>query len=154
MKSLQEIINRNDYVNMNAALIKRAVEVAEIICNKMEELDFEKNESFRFGDKDNGIRLSLTTFRDIYSDCSVTHLCICHRVYDEDGIHYDYYAIDTECSYRLNCGTGPFIQRASYCEFCKILNMANTILQELDEHETKLVEKGKKALENSAGIAK
>lgn len=150
MKSLQEIINRNDYVNMNAALIKRAIEVADIIRNKMEELDFEVGDVFHFGGKDNGIDLSLTTFRESSLNYSEVHIC-----YEES---YGYgcsetLALDVERSYNLNCGSGTRINRARYNQFCHFLNMANTILQELDEIETKLVEQGKQALENSAEIA-
>ncbi len=38
MKTLQEIIERNDYVRMNEALVNRSVELAKIILDKMQEL--------------------------------------------------------------------------------------------------------------------
>ena len=151
MKSLQEIINRNDYVNANKALVSRASEIAVLIRNKMEELDFEEGEVFRFGSKDNEIRLSLAVFRERSLNYSEVHLCY----YQSYSYGYaENLALDIERSYNLNCGTGTSIKRATYKQFCHFLNMANTILQELDETETQLVEQGKKALENSVEIAK
>lgn len=149
MKSLQEIINRNDYVNMNKALISRASDIAVLIRKKMEELDFEEGGVFRFGSKDNEIRLSLAVFRERSLNYSEVHLCY-NQFYDYG--YFENLALDIERSYNLNCGTGTQIKRASYKQFCHFLNMANTILQELDEHETKIVEAGKKALETSANV--
>lgn len=149
MKSLQEIINRNDYKNMNKALINRAIEVANIIREKMQYLDMDNGEDYSFENEiRDEIRLSV---RSVYArslNYSEEHLYISVR-----GVYgYESFALDTDKSY---CVAGDFtarVRRASYNQFCKFLNFANLVLQQLDEQETLLVERGKLSLENSANI--
>lgn len=52
MKTIEEIINRNDYVRLNKSLTNRVEEIATLIADKMEELDmaFHQDHWHKVGD--------------------------------------------------------------------------------------------------------
>lgn len=138
MKTLDEIIKRDDYVRMNGALIDRAQELAEIILKKMNELDQEE----------------LIVGTIVLKQCEV------HSV--RNGFSYEYLGINTSDAYQeyhslqdrghyyacANDFTCP-VQGASSEAYLLFLNNANKIITQLDELETKKCKAIEQALEST-----
>lgn len=148
MKTLQEIIDRHDYTNINSALKKRAYELAEKIRAKFEELypvwDSRKDDVPEYAVKISNKRWYTVRY-NVYSYNGVketegTTLCVFPEWLKETWYSLEYqphavYATDT-----------PSLV------FVQFLNDANEILQKLDEAETALVNDAKKAMDAVANL--
>jgi hypothetical protein len=129
MKTIDEIVARNDYKNLNEALNERVKEIAEIIRKKMYYLQIEELDDYR----------------------------IC-EVKANSGFSDDYLAVEDEFAFRsleadssyyycndFNC----HVCAASYHQKLNFLNSCKRLFEELDQIETKKCEEIKKALENN-----
>lgn len=143
MKTLDEIINRQDYVRVNKALAERASELAEKFSNKFEELcgswDSRKTE---FPDKlieVNGHKYcsKWNIYRDNFEKFTDGFRFV--RVKDDP----DDYGVLSYSLNRLDYG-----QEASHKDYVDFLNDAKDILAKLDELETEKVKSIEEALES------
>lgn len=125
MKTIDEIVARSDYKNLNEALNERVKEIAEIIRKKMYYLQIEELDDYR----------------------------IC-QVKSRSGSSDDYLAIEDECLESsvdyyycndLNC----HVIGATYQEKLKFLNNSRNLFNLLDSIETKKCDEIKNALENN-----
>lgn len=152
MKTVTEIIERNDYKRLTPSLKERTEEVAEIIRKKMRQLHIDNIKL----DEDN-VTLKFETFN---ANCGSSYTCLMLL----RGVEYDdwyeknvekyvsiesighswYYGGDYDC----------YIVGANYKEALKFLNNANSIMQQLDKIETKQVEEVNKALADTEWIVK
>ena len=148
MKTLDEIINRQDYVRVNKALVERANELAEIFANKFYELvgAWDEREDHyppflinvngheycaKYNIRGNGIDKWTDGFRFVLFEW-----------WNGD---------DRYCSKSLNCT--QYGTEASYYDYVNFLNDAKDILAKLDESETKMVKDAENAIENSKNIS-
>lgn len=151
MKTLDEIINRQDYVRMNSALIARAHELAVIIRDKMLQIDMKESQAvpcvalkeiFRVS---NGNRFS----------CGMS---ICYRVLISDpedryynilsgGDQFSYYSIDERTSWDESVNREADSKMLLY-----FLNNVRNILNEIDALESKKVAEMKKAIAETSNI--
>ena len=129
MKTIDEIVARSDYKNLNEALNERVKEIAEIIRKKMYYLQIEK--------------------LDYYRICEVK---------SRSGFSDDYLAIEDGCTFRSLESDGEYyfcndfnckVIAASYQEKLGFLNYSKSLFNLLDSIETKKCDEIKKALENN-----
>lgn len=130
MKTLDEILNRNDYLKLTEQLKTRVEELAVKLRNKMESLDLKK-----FGD------YHIRTMES-RPGLSVTYLAYCYgeTYYNLESIAYSYYFNnDFHCYVR-----GATMKTALY-----FLNNFKVIINELDEYETRICSEIQEALSNN-----
>lgn len=149
MKTLDEIISRQDYIKANNALVKRANELAQIFADKFDELvgawnrreeDFPSHAIKVNGHQYCAMRnMYLYGVNEWYSE-GVRFV----RYYDDA---YDYDRYETKCLNHADFG-----KEASYDEYVDFLNDAQDIMRELDECETQRVQEIEKAIKNADGI--
>ena len=129
MKTIDEIVNRNDYKSLNEALNERVKEIAEIIRKKMYCLQIEE--------------------LDYYRICEVK---------SRSGFSDDYLAIEDEYAFRSLESDGEYyfcndfnckVIAASYEEKLGFLNYSRNLFNLLDSIETKKCDEIKKALEKN-----
>lgn len=143
MKTLDEIINRQDYVRVNKALVERVRELAPIFAKKIYELtDFawnNKTEYPAFAVSVNGHSYCVLVTRTIGGRIDEVNLA---RVYDstyragwEHFFNYDDLRYTIKHSVLLD-----------------FLNDAKDILAKLDEAESELVKESEVALENAKAV--
>ena len=133
MKTLDEIINRQDYKKLNGALVARSIELAEKIRQAFYSAEIE-----RIGD----YKIITVKSRSGYS---YTSLCIFtekdeYRSLEDSETRY--FAGDYNCK----------ILSARGCDRLKFLNCARTILDEIDAIKEERIDDMKKALEASAQL--
>lgn len=151
MKTIDEIINRQDYVRMNNALIARAHEVAVIIRDKMNQIDMKASKSapcialkeiFRYS---NGERFSCglsLCYRVAITDPEDRYYC------QLDGCKpFRYYSLDERTSWNESVNDEADSKMLLY-----FMNNVRTILDEIDELETKKVAEMEKAINETANI--
>lgn len=149
MKTLDEIISRNDYERANSALIKRANELAEIIRGKMIQL---------------GVKAVHTTVRRGNAVCTSANIVLHRTPYYHNGevcslpynLCYKETEYDMDCYYDLdekdtdgNTGNNKVPTNRMYIIF---LNHVRNILAELDEIETEKVAACEQALAAVEGL--
>lgn len=120
MKTLEEIINREDYKTLNEALKDRAIELAEKLKTLCFELDLEACDSFRLADITFQLRKVKTN-----SGFSQWNL----YMYTERG----FVAIDERSSYYYVNDFNCWIKASNNSEKLYFLNHAKTIFTEIDE---------------------
>lgn len=145
MKTLDEIINRQDYVRLNAALIARAHEVAPIIRNKMKEINMKVSKTVP------GIALEKTTIWN--GNVGHDEYILCYRVEitGEDRYYcelsgcapFKYYKLEDVISNEDIANSKMFLY---------FMNNVRNILNEIDELETKKVSEIEKALAETSNI--
>lgn len=143
MKTLQEIIDRHDYVRVNQALKERAYELAAKIRAKFEELypiwDVRRDDIPQYAVKV-GARWYVSRYNiyrdnfERYSDGTTLNVLT-------NGMEVRWTLEDNE--YSTNTPASVFVQ---------FLNDANTIVQELDKAESELVAESESALANSSNL--
>ena len=136
MKTLDEIISRNDYERVNSALKNRVNELAEMARRKMNQLG--KEEIYM-----NSILLSVRTAR-ANSGFSEEYLAI----YEDES----YNSLEHQFERYV---AGDFTARivpASSGAYLDFLNNARAILNALDELETEKAEACQKALDEAKGL--
>lgn len=119
MKTLQEIIERKDYVRVTERLADAVVELAEKIRNKMQSLDLDNWDDVTIGQVksyNSGYSNSYLAFND---GCSL---------YDLETRQNGYYYYCNDFNAKVLCASNKM--RLDF------LNNANEILQELDKYET------------------
>lgn len=143
MKTLNEIINRQDYVRVNKALAERARELVPIFAKKLYELtDFvwrDRTEYPSFAVSVNGHSYCVMATRTIGGRIDEVTLV---RVYDS--------TYKVEWSYFFNYDDLRYISKHSV--LVDFLNDAKGILAKLEEAESELVKESKVALENAKAI--
>ena len=129
MKTIDEIVNRNDYKSLNEALNERVKEIAEIIRKKMYCLQIEELDYYRICEVKSG------------SGSSDDYLAIgdgyAVRSLESDGEYY--FCNDFNCK----------VIAASYEEKLGFLNYSRNLFNLLDSIETKKCDEIKKALEKN-----
>ena len=151
MKTLDEIINRKDYIRMNNALIERAHEVALIIRKKMMQIGMKASKSAP------GIALKEIN-RYMNGECIWCGISICYReeITDpEDRYYYQldgrepfrYYSIDERTSSNESVNDEADSKMLLY-----FLNNVRNILDEIDELETEKVGEIEKAINAVSNI--
>lgn len=127
MKTIDEIISRTDYINLNSALKNRCIKIARIIRSKMEDLDIDEISV-------NGRKYNIVK-RHTYSGFSTEYLAVhCYIDYEEwdlslEQTSFEYYTGDFHCA--INPATSKL--------FLEFLNNAKAIFEQLDEIETSSV---------------
>lgn len=132
MKTLDEIINRQDYARVNNALMKRAPEIARIIRDKMEYLGLDSLEEFRL---------------DL---CRVRHganRALCTR----EVVSYDVTWYNDLCG-EVDVFSYSHLYKARPCDCLYLLTHAREIFEYLDNYESEYVAKVEKALAETSNI--
>lgn len=143
MKTLDEIIARQDYVRANAALVERAREIADLFARKF-------NELYGAWDSRENVFPSKTIEVNGHSYCAKWNIrgenyerILCgYRFVREKNNPTDYVSLNNE----------KFGLQASWHDYVDFLNDAKGILAELDEAETELVKETEKAIKNAEDI--
>lgn len=129
MKTIDEIVARIDYKNLNEALNERVKEIAEIIRKKMNYLQIEE-----LGD---------------YRICEVKSNCGCSDDYLAIEYEYSYRSLEADGEYYYCNDFNCKVCAASYHQKLDFLNSSKRLFDELDQIETKKCEEIKKALEEN-----
>lgn len=143
-KSIDEIINRDDYARLTKALKDRTEEIAVKVRRKMNDLDIDTI-------KVDGLTLTVkkhsADYGQYHSDkLSIERYC----PVDYDGGYYEYLSLeDINESYYLAGDFKCKIEGASNKQALKFLNAAKKIFEYLDEIETQQVNDVNKALEET-----
>lgn len=147
MKTLDEILNRNDYLRLTETLKERVEEIARRIRQKMVELDIENDDDFWNGE----IGVDNVVVRIVRQKSSVgtySYLAIKREVDAEyDGTStYSYFSLeDINKDFYYSGDFNARVQGASNKEALAFLNVAKKLIQGLGEVEQEKV----KAIENS-----
>lgn len=147
MKTLDEIIKRQDYVRVNEALTERAKELAEIFANKFDELcgawDTREISYPPHLIKVNG-----------HEYCAMRNIYRSNGVKYTDGIRFVLYEWWEEgndyCQKSLN--RTNYGKEASFYDYVNFLNDAKDIMAALEEKENELVKDAEQAIENAKDI--
>ena len=129
MKTIDEIVARSDYKNLNEALNERVKEIAEIIRKKMYYLQIEELDDYRICEVK-----SRSGFSDDY-------LAI------EDG--YAFRSLESDGEYYFCNDFNCHVFAASYQQKLEFLNNSRNLFNLLDSIETKKCDEIKNALENN-----
>lgn len=143
MKTLDEIVNRNDYVRLNEALMDRVFELAQIVLEKMKELDVKYIDEF-------DLRIVKYSCNAGFSE---RHLCIVDQNFGE----YEYEnarSLEVSSSYYYCNDFNAWIQAASSKDRLNFLNNAKSILEYLDALETEKCNDIEEALSETANLVK
>jgi hypothetical protein len=135
MKTLDQIINNENYTRLNGALIDRSVELAEKIRKAMSSAKIKD-----IGD------YSIRTVRS-NSGFSNTALYISSVIEDEYGYHNFYLSLETTDSDYFCNDFNCYIRAAKGHDRLKFLNDAKWILEEIDKIKEERVKKIEAALE-------
>lgn len=142
MKTLDEIINRQDYVRMNNALIDRAQELAEIIRKKMEELEQEE-----LYEPQSDVAVRVVTRKSNVGDYTFLGLV------KSDGYGDQYYvSLQDRGSLHLHNDFNCWLSSATSEEYRKFLNHAKDFIRMLDAIETEKCDAINQALESTQDI--
>lgn len=156
MKTLTDIIERNDYKRLTPSLKERTEEVAEIIRKKMRQLSLDKIDL----DEDK-VSLRIKTFK---ANCGSSYTCLMlvrsveyYTVVTDD--HEEKYENlvsleDIGCEYYYQRDYNCYIIGANYREALNFLNKANSIMQHLDKIETAQTDEVNKVLADTEWIVK
>lgn len=146
MKTLDEIIARQDYVRANAALVERAREIADLFASKFNELfgawDSRESDSPSRIIKVNGHSYfaKCNTYRD---NCEL--LTDGYRFVRVKEIPHDY-------SDYISLNSKKYGKQASWQDYIEFLNDAKDILTALDVAETELVKETARSIKNAENI--
>lgn len=143
MKTLDEIINRQDYVRVNKTLTERVRELVPIFAKKTYELT-----DFAWGNKTK--YPAFTIYVNSHSYCVMVARTIGGRI-DEvtfARVYYSTYRAGCECFFNYD----DLRYTSNHSVLLDFLNDAKDILAKLDEVESKLVKESEVALENAKGV--
>lgn len=133
MKTLDEIVKRSDYVHVTRALKNRAMELAEVLLDKLVELDL-----FDF----DGLVVVKTRETNSYHG-----FLLCIYVKDESR-RGCLRILNTTKATEFTTDDGLFVCDAQPEDFLFFVNKANQIVQDLDEFETEKTKAIEMALSN------
>ena len=128
MKTLEEVINRQDYVKLSSELNERVQELAHKVVSKMTELDVKELPEF-------DIDVRTVTCNSGYSE---------RYLFDEDGR-----SLETKCMFYYGGDFNCKITPASSKSKLQFLNSCRDIFNELDSIETSKCDDIKKALSDN-----
>lgn len=143
-KSIDEILNRDDYARLTKALKDRTEEIAVKVRRKMNDLDLDEMII-------NGLTLTVKKYsanqvQYHFDNLAIKHYC----AVDYDGGYYEYLSLeDINESYYAYDDFKCKIEGASNKQALKFLNSAKKIFENLDEIETQQVNDVTKALEET-----
>jgi hypothetical protein len=130
MRTLEEIINRQDYTKLTYDLNKRVQQLAKVVRNKMVELDLYELKNYYY------------QIRTLHSSCG-DYSFLGNEYGESLEDNGDYYY----------CGDyNARVYAASNRSKLGFLNNVKSILQELDETETRQVEEINKAIDGTKEI--
>lgn len=143
-KSIDEIINRDDYTRLTTALKDRTEEIAVKVRRKMNDLDLDTI-------KVDGLTLTVKKYSADYGQYHSDKLSIeRYCPVDYDGGYYEYLSLeDINESYYLAGDYKCKIEGASNKQALKFLNSAKKIFEYLDDTESEQVNDVTKALEET-----
>ena len=143
-KSIDEIINRDDYTRLTKTLKDRTEEIAVKVRRKMNDLDL-------YTIKVDGLTLTVKKYSADYGQYHSDKLSIERHCIDDYKEEYNEYVSleDINESYYLAGDYKCWITGASNKEALKFLNSAKKIFEYLDEIETQQVNDVTKALEET-----
>lgn len=144
-KSIDEIINRDDYTRLTKALKNRTEEIAVKVKRKMKDLDLDKIDI-------DGLTLTVKKYSADYGQYHSDKLSIeRHCIYDDyDREYTEYLSLeDINESYYLAGDYKCRITGASNKEALKFLNSAKKIFEYLDDTESEQVNDVTNALEET-----
>lgn len=126
MKTIEEIINRDDYVRLNNALFNRAISIAIKIRTKMNDLDIIKLsvEGCSVSICQRKSNVGTCEFLGMIADSDDRDFCDYYNSLEHS--HSEYYAGDFSC----------WIEKATYAQRLRLLNNARALFDELDRIET------------------
>lgn len=143
-KSIDEIINRDDYARLTKALKDRTEEIAVKVRRKMQDLDLDtiKADGFTLAVK----KYSANQGQYHFDNLSIKRYC----AVDYGGGYYEYLSLeDINESYYAYDDFNCKIEGATAKQALKFLNSAKKIFENLDEIETQQVNDVNKALEET-----
>ena len=143
-KSIDEIINRDDYARLTKALKDRTEEIAVKVRRKMQDLDLDtiKADGFTLAVK----KYSANQGQYHFDNLSIERYCID----DYGGGYYEYLSLeDINESYYAYDDFKCKIEGATAKQALKFLNSAKKIFENLDEIETQQVNDVTTALEET-----
>jgi hypothetical protein len=138
MKTIDEILKRDDYKKLVPALRSRAEEVAHLIKEKMVDLDLRSFDGTGFSLHIVRSRTNCGSYEYLAFDAGESDYYYAHRFYCLDGAYQGYVHDD----FNHPCYT------ASNGMMLKFLNNAKEIIEKLDEIETEKVKSITEALKN------
>ena len=154
MKTLDEILKRNDYCRLTENLKERVEEIAGRIRKKMTELDIDNDDAFWNGE----IGVDTVTVRIVDKKSSAgtySYLAIKRSVDEEyNGTPiYGYFSLeDIDKDFYYSGDFNARVQGASNSEALAFLNVAKKFIQGLGEVEQEKVTAIKNALENNKDL--
>ena len=143
-KSIDEIINRDDYARLTKTMKDRTEEIAVKVRRKMNDLDLDTI-------KVDGLTLTVKKYsanqgQYHFDNLSIKRYC----TVDYDGGYYEYLSLeDINESYYAYDDFKCKIEGATAKQALKFLNAAKKIFENLDEIETQQVNEVNKALEET-----
>lgn len=143
-KSIDEIINRDDYTRLTKALKDRTEEIAVKVKRKMKDLDLDEMII-------NGFKIVVKKYSADYGQYHSDKLSIeRYCPVDYDGGYYEYLSLeDINESYYLAGDYKCKIEGASNKQALKFLNSAKKIFEYLDDTESEQVNDVTNALEET-----
>ena len=143
-KSIDEIINRDDYARLTKALKNRTEEIAVKVKHKMQDLDLDEMII-------NGFKIVVKKYsanQGQYHFCNLSIKRYC--AVDYGGGYYEYLSLeDINESYYAYDDFKCKIEGATAKQALKFLNSAKKIFENLDEIETQQVNDVTKVLEET-----
>ena len=139
MKTIDEIISREDYKRMNEALIGRAIELAKKLRDVCLKMDFEVYDSFKLGGRTFQVRRVKSS-----SGFSEWHLYM--------FTERDLVALDERCSYYFCNDFNCWVTASNNTEKLDFLNHAKQIFADIESEMDARVKEIKNALENCEGL--
>lgn len=134
MKSIDEIINREDYKKLNEALKERSIQIAKMLRGLMYELEIGQLGDYRICEvKGNG--------------CSEDYLGIL-----VDGTDEEYHSLEHGKSFHYANDFHCWIQAATGQERLQFLNAAKTLFEEIDNMKTERCQKIENALSETESL--
>ena len=143
-KTIEEIINRDDYTRLTKALKDRTEEIAVKVKRKMKDLDLDEMII-------NGFKIVVKKYSADYGQYHSDKLSIeRYCPVDYDGGYYEYLSLeDINESYYAYDDFKCKIEGASNKQALKFLNAAKKIFEYLDNTESEQVNDVTKALEDT-----
>lgn len=143
-KSIDEILNRDDYARLTKAMKDRTEEIAVKVKHKMNDLDLDEMII-------NGFKIVVKKYSADYGQYHSDKLSIeRYCPVDYDGGYYEYLSLeDINESYYLAGDYKCKIEGASNKQALKFLNAAKKIFEYLDDTESEQVNDVNKALEET-----
>lgn len=144
-KTIDEILNRDDYARLTSQLKERVEEIAERVHNKMIELDIPNNPDYYDGEIEvDGLTLCVASAR---SNCG-TYEYLAIRNYDHELVSLE----DLNDNYYYAGDYYARVKGANNADALRFLNSARKIIEALGEIEAEQYEEEKKALANTENL--